>query len=80
MEDSTFVAEVELSIDTQGKVTGSKFVKSSGNTRWDNTVKAAVAATKVITRPPPKKFPTTCVARFDVASEQTENLLQVSSR
>lgn len=80
MDDSKFVAEVELSIDSQGKVIGSKFIKSSGNARWDNTVKVAVAATKVISRAPPKKFPSTCIARFDVATEETENLLQLSSR
>ncbi len=80
MADDQFVAEVELSIDKDGEVTGSRWVKGSGNARWDNSVKAAVAATKAISRPPPKGFPTSFVARFDVASDQTEPIMHLSSR
>jgi TonB family protein len=80
LPDDQFVAEVRLSIDNEGKVTGSQWLKGSGNTRWDNSVKAAVAATKVISRAPPKGFPGTFVARFDVASDQTEPVMHLSSR
>src|SRR5215470_2015304 len=64
--DDIYVAEVELQIDAQGKVTGSKWIKGSGDARWDKSVKQAVAATKAINRPPPKGFPGTFIARFDV--------------
>lgn len=80
MDDASFVAEVSLSIDADGKVTGSRWLKGSGNARWDKTVKEAVAATPVISRPPPKGFPPTFVARFDVESLRTEEVMHLSSR
>ncbi len=80
LDDSTFVADVELNIDSKGNVTSSRLIKASGNARWDNSVKAAVAATKVISRPPPKGFPGLFVARFDVETDRTENVMQLSSR
>jgi TonB family protein len=80
MDDASFVAEVSLSIDAEGKVTSSRWLKGSGNARWDKTVKEALAATPVISRPPPKGFPPTFVARFDVESERTEDVMHLSSR
>ncbi|HWX20863.1 MAG TPA: TonB family protein [Candidatus Binatia bacterium] len=80
MADDSFIAEVELSIDAQGNVTGSRWLKGSGNSRWDNAVKSAVAATKVISRPPPKGFPAAFVARFDVESLRTEEVAQLNPR
>jgi len=80
MDDASFVAEVSLSIDPTGKVTGSRWLKGSGNARWDKTVRDAVAATPVISRPPPKGFPPTFVARFDVESLRTEEVMHLSSR
>jgi protein TonB len=80
MEDASFVAEVSLSIDAEGKVTSSQWLKGSGNARWDKSVKEAVAATRVISRPPPKGFPPTFVARFDVESQRTEDVMHLSSR
>ena len=77
--DDEFVAEVELSIAKDGKVTGSRWVKGSGDARWDKSVKAAVAATKVISTPPPAGFPATFMARFDVEMTRTEEVLRVSS-
>ena len=77
--DDTYVAEVELAIDPQGNVIGSRWLKGSGDARWDNSVKAAVSATKVISRPPPKGFPAKVVARFDIELLQTEDVFKVSS-
>ncbi len=78
-KDDEFVAEVELSIAKDGKVTGSRWVKGSGDTQWDKSVKAAVAATKVISAPPPAGFPAKFMARFDVEMTRTEEVLRVSS-
>jgi outer membrane biosynthesis protein TonB len=78
--DDTYVAEVELSIDPRGTVTGSHWLKGSGDSRWDSSVKAAVVATKVISRPPPKGFPASFLARFDVELMRTEEVFKVSSR
>jgi TonB family protein len=77
--DDAYVAEVELAIDPQGNVTDSRWLKGSGNARWDNSVKAAVAATKAVSRPPPKGFPGKVVARFDVELLQTEEVFKVTS-
>ncbi len=80
VDDSAFVAEVQVNVDAEGKVTGSRLVKASGNKEWDNSVKAAVAATRTISRPPPKGFPPVFVARFDVETDRTESVMQLSSR
>jgi TonB family protein len=79
MADDAFVANVELTIDKSGYVSDSRWINGSGNTRWDATVKQAVAQVKAITRPPPKGFPEKFVVRFDVESTRTE-AIQLGSR
>jgi TonB family protein len=79
VKDDEFVAEVELSIDKDGKVTSSHWVKGSGDARWDKSVKAAVAATRAVGVPPPAGFPAKFTARFDVEMTRTEDVLKVSS-
>lgn len=79
MKDDDFVAEVELSIDPNGNVSASHWVRGSGNARWDKSVKSAVAATKSIGSGPPAGFPAKFMARFDVEMTRTENVLRVSS-
>ncbi len=79
IKDDDFVAEVELSIDENGKVNNSRWVKGSGNVRWDKSVKAAVAATKNVGSAPPAGFPGKFLARFDVEMTKTEDVLRVSS-
>ena len=64
VEDRDFTAEVEMHVDTQGKITGYDWKKGSGNQRWDNSVKQAL--TGAINRPPPKGFPDKFLVRFDV--------------
>src|SRR5262249_10087432 len=78
--DEKYVAEVELSVDGKGNVTGARWIKGTGDQRWDNSVKAAVAATKVISRTPPKGFPASFLTRFDVESQKTEDVLHLSSQ
>jgi TonB family protein len=78
--DETYAAEVELAIDTQGTVRSSRWIRGSGDERWDKTVKAAVEATKAISRPPPKGFPERFITRFDVEAFKTEEVFNVSSR
>jgi TonB family protein len=65
VDDSKFVAEVEVSISPAGQVTGSSFLQGSGNGAWDNSVKQAVAETKSFVLPPPGGFPSKVVVRFD---------------
>jgi protein TonB len=80
LDDEQFVAEVDLAIDPSGRITGYDWRRGSGNARWDNSVKAALAKTKAISRPPPKGFPEKMLVRFDVESSKTEPVLSVSSR
>ncbi len=80
IKDDEFVAEVELSISPDGKVTGSHWTKVSGDARWDKSVKDAVAATKNVGTAPPKGFPPTFTARFDVEMTRSEEVFHLSSR
>lgn len=64
--DKDFVAEVEISVDRNGRVANPDWKKTSGDKRWDDSVRAALAATTTISRPPPTNFPPRFVVRFDV--------------
>ena len=64
--DSYYVAEVEVTVDREGRLLSSTWKKGSGDARWDNSVKKALADTRSIGRPPPKGFPEKVVVRFDV--------------
>lgn len=80
LADDSFTVEVELTIDkATGDVEGSRWVKGSGNERWDQSVRDAVAQLKTISRPPPKTFPNKFVVRFDVETTQ-EQPIQFSVR
>lgn len=78
--DDAYVAEVELSIDAKGRVMDSRWLKVSGDKRWDDSVKAVVAQTKTISRTPPKGFPEKFLVRFDVETSRTEPVIQLSSK
>jgi TonB family protein len=71
MGDKDFVAEVEVSVDKTGDIGDAVWKKSSGNKRWDDSVKQALAATKNVNRIPPKNFPTHVTVRFDVIEAQS---------
>jgi protein TonB len=73
--DDAFVAEVELTVDNTGKLGNYRWLQGSGDARWDNSVKAALAQTKALSRPPPKGFPSTFTVRFDVQSLETASIL-----
>ena len=80
VQDEKYLAEVELAIDPAGHLKGYQWLKGSGDARWDNSVKAALSKTTVISRPPPKGFPEKFLVRFDVESLQTEDAIQLSTR
>jgi outer membrane biosynthesis protein TonB len=75
VSDDSYVAEVAISVDSSGNVSDPQWEKGSGNTRWDNSVRAAIAAVSNIGHPPPTNFPPRVVVRFDV-QEETEPVLQ----
>jgi outer membrane biosynthesis protein TonB len=66
LADHDFVAEIEVSVDREGRISQPDWRKGSGNSRWDASVRGALAATQSLNRPPPANFPPRIVIRFDV--------------
>jgi len=73
--DDNYVAEVEVSVDRKGRLSDPTWEKGSGDNRWDDSVRQALAAVKNLDRPPPTNFPGRVVVRFDVQAE-TEPISQ----
>jgi len=69
LDDGAFVAEVDLAIDPSGRILGHTWKSGSGNARWDESVRRALAATTALSRPPPRDFPARFTVRFDVVAE-----------
>ncbi len=76
--DENYAAEAEVSVDAKGRVENYRWVSGSGDKKWDASVKAALETVKVINKPPPKGFPQKFTVRFDVESQRTEEVLQIS--
>jgi TonB C terminal len=72
MQDSTFAAEVDIQVDRSGVLHDPVWKKGSGNTKWDDSVRKALANTKSMGHAPPTNFPSHFTVRFDVAAEQSE--------
>jgi hypothetical protein len=64
VKDNDFTAEVEMRIDAKGNISGYDWKKGSGDKRWDDSVKRALAG--AINRTPPKDFPDKFKVVFDV--------------
>jgi TonB C terminal len=75
LADDAYVVEVAVSVDKRGQMSSPVWQKSSGNTRWDNSVKQVFSVVKNFDRPPPTNFPASVIIRFDVQSEATEPIL-----
>ena len=75
IDDTSYVAEVEVKLDSKGRVISTKWIKKSGDKRWDKTVQEAVDRTTAIDATPPQGFPDHFTVRFDVAPV-TEPLIQ----
>jgi hypothetical protein len=73
MDDHDFVVEVEVSVDRKGQIANPVWKKGSGETRWDNSVRQAIAKTSGVSRPPPSNFPSRVVVRFDVVPAEPVN-------
>jgi type IV secretory pathway VirB10-like protein len=74
MADDSYVAEVQVSVDLAGQIGNPVWQKGSGNSRWDDSVRAAIAAVTRMDVPPPTNFPPRIIIRFDVQQE-TEPVL-----
>ena len=73
MDDSSYVAEVQVDVAPDGQISNPQWEKSSGNSVWDNSVRKAIAAVKSMDRPPPTNFPPQIVIKFDVAEETADD-------
>jgi TonB family protein len=75
MAGDSYVAEVEITVNKNGDINSPQLIKSSGDAKWDATVKQVFNVVQSIDRPPPTNFPPRVTIRFDV-QEQTEPVLQ----
>jgi outer membrane biosynthesis protein TonB len=69
-DDHGFVAEVEISVDRSGQISNPVWKKSSGDKRWDASVRDVLAQVKSISHAPPTNFPPRVVVRFDVVAPE----------
>jgi len=74
LNDDSFVAEVQVSVDHDGNISDPQWQKGSGNAVWDDSVRKAIAAVTSMDRPPPTNFPPQIVIRFDVQDETVSDL------
>jgi outer membrane biosynthesis protein TonB len=74
MEDDSYVAEVQVSVDKAGNLGGMVWQKGSGNDKWDQSVKEVFKVVQSIDRRPPTNFPSQVTVRFDV-QEETEPVM-----
>ena len=73
--DDNYVAEVQVAVGRDGTISDPVWEKGSGNSRWDNSVRQAIASVTSMDRPPPTNFPPRVLIRFDV-QDDTEPLFQ----
>ena len=75
LHDDDYVAEVSVKVGPHGRVSDPVWLKGSGNSRWDDSVRRAIAKVTNLDSAPPTNFPPQVVIRFDVQQE-TEPVLQ----
>ena len=74
LPDDNYVVEVGVTVDQQGNLSQPVWQKSSGDAKWDQTVKDVFKVVSNIDRRPPTNFPPVVTIRFDV-QEQTEPVM-----
>jgi periplasmic protein TonB len=75
MADDNYAVEIQVSVQPDGQIGNIQWQKGSGNSAWDESVRQALAAVKMMDNPPPTNFPPFVNIRFDV-QEQTEPISQ----
>ncbi len=69
LDDTGYVVEVEVAVSQDGAVTGTNWKKGSGDKKWDDTVRDALASTKSVGSKLPKGFPDRFLVRFDAVAD-----------
>ena len=75
LPDDNYVAEVDIAVNRAGDVSDPIWRKNSGDPKWDESVRKALAAVNRLDHAPPTNFPPRVTIRFDVQGE-TEPVLQ----
>ena len=75
LDDDKYAVEVAVNVDKQGDLHPTQWLKTSGDEKWDASVKAVFKLVPQIDRRPPTNFPPNVTIRFDV-QEETESVLQ----
>jgi hypothetical protein len=70
IDDHSFEADIEVSVDSTGQIESPVWKRASGNKRWDDSIKHALAEAQSVDRPPPPHFPSRVVVRFDVVQAE----------
>ena len=76
MDDGKYAAEVAVNVDKAGDINESKWLKGSGNAKWDQSVRNVFKEVSNIGRPPPTNFPPDVTIRFDVQEEDVPLMTQ----
>ena len=76
MADDNYVVEMSMTVGKDGQLGAPVVQKSSGNEKWDDSVRQVFNAVKSFDRPPPTNFPPVVTIRFDVQLEDVESVLQ----
>jgi outer membrane biosynthesis protein TonB len=76
MDDDNYVVEMGVTVDKNGRLGNSVMEKSSGNKKWDDSVKQVFNVVKTFDRTPPTNFPPNIIIRFDVQVEDASPMFQ----
>ncbi len=57
LADDKYVAEVQVSVSREGLISNPQWLKSSGDAKWDNSVRQAIASVPSMDHVPPTNFP-----------------------
>jgi hypothetical protein len=68
--DHDYVAEIEIEVSPNGRINDPRWIRKSGDARWDASAWEAVAQTHNLDRSPPPGFPSRVTLRFDVVPSE----------
>lgn len=67
-DDESNVAEVEVTVENDGRLIDPRWKRKSGKTEWDESVWNVIQQTPKMRRVPPSGFPSSLTIRFDIVA------------